>query len=98
MGEVEFCAQFLTVMLLVIQIESRVDLIGWQRFVLTLPEDRASVDIMQEYIKLIGLVGKLPIVKKHVQMLLPSNLLGYPNQFSRWCFHCKYRSWVGIWW
>jgi hypothetical protein len=97
MEEVEFCAQFLAVMLLVIiQMESRVNLVDWQHFVLTLPEDWASLHIMQEYIELMGLVRKPPIIKKHVQMLLPTNLSGNPNWFSRWCFCCKYRRWVGI--
>ncbi len=83
-------------LLVVIQMELRVYLVDWRRFVLTLPEYRASLDIMQEYIKLMGLVGKPPIVKKHVQMLLPANLLGYPNWSSRWRFCCKYGWWVGI--
>jgi hypothetical protein len=80
MEEVKFCVQCLAMMLLVvIQMESRVDLVDWRRFVLTLPEDWASVDIMQEYIELMGLVGKPPVVEKHIQTLLPVNLLGYPN-------------------
>jgi hypothetical protein len=59
MGEVEFCAQFLAMMLLVrIRMESRVNFVDWRRFVLTLPEDWASLDIMQENIELVGLVGK----------------------------------------
>jgi hypothetical protein len=97
MGEVEFCAQFLTMMyLVVIRMESRVNFVDWWCFVLMLPEDRASLDIIQENIELVGLVGKPPIVKKHIQAFLPPNLSGYPNRFSRWCFRCKYGRRVGI--
>jgi hypothetical protein len=88
MGEVKFCAQFLAMtLLIVIRMESRVDFVVWRHFVLVLTEDQASLDIMQENIKLVGLVGKPPFVEKHVQAL---------PWFSRWGFDCKYGRWDGI--
>jgi hypothetical protein len=83
-------------LLIEIQVESTVNFVDWWRFVLTLLENWASLDIMQENIELMGLARKSSIVEKHIQVLLPANLLGYPNWFSRWCFRWQYGRWVGI--
>ena len=84
MGQVKLCAQFLPVDGFdICRCESRVDIIEWWRRMLLYAENRATFDITQEGIKLVGLIWKSAIVIEDVIGSLP--LLGLShNADGRW--------------
>ena len=74
-GQVKLCARFLPVDGFdICRCESRVDIIEWWRRILLFTENRATFNIAQEGIKLVGLIWKSAIVIEDVIGSLP--LLG----------------------
>ncbi len=75
--EVKFFAQFCPIpCLVVMRIKARVDFINRRGGMLTLVEDRDPLGVMQNEVKVVGLIGEAAIVKKYIQSLLATNLAG----------------------
>ena len=98
MRQVELGAQFLPVDGLdICRCEVRVDIIEWWRGMLSFAENRTTIDIVQEGVKLVGLIGESSIVIKDVIGSLP--LLGLRRDSNgRWLvcgmWLCVHNRWV----
>lgn len=98
MGQVELCAQFLPVNGLdICRGEIRVDIIEWWRGMLSFAENSATIDILQEGVKLVGLIGESSIVIEDVIRSLPLLGLGRDSNGRRPVGGfglCVHRRWI----
>ena len=85
MRKIEFAAELLAVQRLVVMgQEPRIDVVEWWRGVLAPTQDRAAANVVQDYIKIMGLIGIAAIVKEYVRAPSSSRLRGDSDGFSRW--------------
>jgi hypothetical protein len=83
MGQVKFLTELSAMEgFVVLRVKLRGDFIeGWGRM-LTLAQDGTAVDITQEDIKVMRLIGKSLIVVKHISTLLPAHAGCNPDGFG----------------
>ena len=56
-------------------------------------QDRAAANVVQDYIKIMGLIGIAAIVKENVWAPSPPRLRGYSDWLSRWCSSGSRKRW-----
>jgi hypothetical protein len=84
-GQIDLRPQLLSVNLFVVRREeARINVVERGRGMFAPPKNWAALNVMQDHIKVVRLVGKPPIVEKYVGTLLAPNLPGDSDWLAGW--------------
>lgn len=77
--------------------ETRVDVVERWRGMLSLPKDRATLNVMEDDVEIMRLVWKSSIVEEYVRTLFAPNLTSDPNRLAGWISRGKSTWSVEVW-
>ena len=69
--------------------EARVDIVNRRRDMLASPKNGSALDVMQDNVELVGLVGEPPIIEKYIRALPTPNLPSDSDWLAGWIGRCE---------